>query len=482
MTNLTLTDVSNLATPTDYPPINLNALDKIGIFMSQLTDVGSVCWGVKLIVEAFENSTLIPTTIGQRISKFKTAYKKNLVDGHPRELVKVGIKEYPNGIAYNLLGEYVETIKEKTPSVKPVKTRKKEPVQEISMVKLVAKIKELLTSERYENLAIGLSLATGVRMSEVLRGDFFNPSLNLIDFVGVVKKRKEEKEVYSKPTIVDAQMVFDAAKKLKNQYGYLFHGLTPEDINNNYHSQLNIYIHKDDFLGKIKGVTYHKTRHLYSGMLFASYPGSTKDKIEYCSKALSQDSENESLHYQIYNITDLVPIDTDALDLRFVGVQEGVTPPPVPPTLVQEVVQEDVTPKTFTFTPVVKKELPTPPVPPTPAVKVDQVELMVKKIIESIILHNNLQDTIDTSLAITIRMVGELIDLIRGQKLNQVRLTNLLMDPDLIPIIDEVNEQWPFYTKEVGRGLTVPTNRHLRGSNLEMAKKSVVEIYRSLSI
>jgi hypothetical protein len=82
---------------------------------------------------------------------------------------------------------------------------------------IVAKAEKLLTSDRWYDLVAGLALATGRRLTEVLKtARFFPCTLYSVTFDGRIKKREDVNLLpYEIPTLVRAELVIAAWKRLR---------------------------------------------------------------------------------------------------------------------------------------------------------------------------------------------------------------------------------------------------------------------------
>ncbi len=82
---------------------------------------------------------------------------------------------------------------------------------------LVARAEKLLHSNRWDDLVVGLALATGRRLTELLKtGRFFPKSLYTVMFDGQLKRRDIALKPYEIPVLVSAELVLTAWRRLRS--------------------------------------------------------------------------------------------------------------------------------------------------------------------------------------------------------------------------------------------------------------------------
>jgi hypothetical protein len=84
-------------------------------------------------------------------------------------------------------------------------------------LEVVARAEKLLASDRSDDLAVGLAVVTGRRLTELLKtGRFFPRSLYTVTFDGQLKRRDIILDPYEIPTLVPAELVLSAWRKLRS--------------------------------------------------------------------------------------------------------------------------------------------------------------------------------------------------------------------------------------------------------------------------
>src|SRR5690242_2830692 len=81
---------------------------------------------------------------------------------------------------------------------------------------IVARGAELLCSGRWEDIAVGLAVTTGRRLTEILKTAVFHPmSAYTVEFEGQLKQKAELLAPYEIPTLCEADLVIEAAGRLR---------------------------------------------------------------------------------------------------------------------------------------------------------------------------------------------------------------------------------------------------------------------------
>src|SRR5579875_3767616 len=79
---------------------------------------------------------------------------------------------------------------------------------------IVQRAATLLRSSRWEDLAVGLAVTTGRRLTELLKTAQFHPmSAYTVEFSGQLKQKQELLAPYEIPTLVEAELVLDAWRR-----------------------------------------------------------------------------------------------------------------------------------------------------------------------------------------------------------------------------------------------------------------------------
>ncbi len=81
---------------------------------------------------------------------------------------------------------------------------------------IVARGADLLRSGRWEDIALGLAVTTGRRLTEILKTAVFHPmSRYTVQFEGQLKQKAERLSPYEIPTLVEADLVIEATRRLR---------------------------------------------------------------------------------------------------------------------------------------------------------------------------------------------------------------------------------------------------------------------------
>jgi hypothetical protein len=81
---------------------------------------------------------------------------------------------------------------------------------------IVTRGAELLGSQRWEDIAVGLAVITGRRLTEILKTAVFHPmSAYTVQFEGQLKQKAELLVPYEIPTLVEADLVIEATSRLR---------------------------------------------------------------------------------------------------------------------------------------------------------------------------------------------------------------------------------------------------------------------------
>ena len=82
---------------------------------------------------------------------------------------------------------------------------------------VVARAEKLLHSQRWDDLVTGLAVVTGRRLTEILKsGRFFPHTISTVIFDGQLKRRDIALEPYEIPTLVQAEFVLSAWRRLRS--------------------------------------------------------------------------------------------------------------------------------------------------------------------------------------------------------------------------------------------------------------------------
>jgi hypothetical protein len=82
---------------------------------------------------------------------------------------------------------------------------------------IVARGADLLRSPRWEDIAVGLAVTTGRRLTEILKTAVFHPlSAYTVQFEGQLKQKAELLAPYEIPTLVEADLVIEATRRVRS--------------------------------------------------------------------------------------------------------------------------------------------------------------------------------------------------------------------------------------------------------------------------
>ena len=103
----------------------------------------------------------------------------------------------------------------------PSEDRLQERLENVQLVHdpegLVATAVQLLHSQRWDEIVVGLAVTTGRRLSEVLKtGEFFLEEPYTITFAGQLKRKDKLLTPYEIPTLCEARLVIDAWQRLRD--------------------------------------------------------------------------------------------------------------------------------------------------------------------------------------------------------------------------------------------------------------------------
>jgi len=135
-----------------------------------------------------------------------------------REL-RNAVKELP-GAQYEVALRYLDlSEQEKIAIAQPSEAKRDERLTNQSMIRrpdeLVARMRELLTSDEWYEVAAGLSLATGRRLAEVLRFAVFREKSLYSVLFGGQRKSKQADVEYEIPTLAPAREIVAAWQRLR---------------------------------------------------------------------------------------------------------------------------------------------------------------------------------------------------------------------------------------------------------------------------
>jgi len=81
---------------------------------------------------------------------------------------------------------------------------------------VIEKGRHLLVSTRWEDIAVGLAVTTGRRLTEILKTARFHPMSDwTVEFEGQLKQKAEMMPAYEIPTLVEAEVVIGAWQRLR---------------------------------------------------------------------------------------------------------------------------------------------------------------------------------------------------------------------------------------------------------------------------
>ena len=158
---------------------------------------------------------------------------------------------------------------------------------------LILKACELLKSESYLNVALGLMLLTGRRSTEVLKtAEMILTSDNSVIFAGQLKTKGSDNAQtlpYEIPTLTDAQIVVDALAKLRQLRD--FSSLTNDAVHSRANKSLSEAV-KRYFAGLIPSVKLKDLRSAYATICHELYCPKQISQTAYFAMVLGHSKED----------------------------------------------------------------------------------------------------------------------------------------------------------------------------------------------
>ena len=187
---------------------------------------------------------------------------------------------------------------------------------------IVNKARELIKSNYWSDMAAGLAVVTGRRVSEVLKtAEFSYKTKYSITFSGALKRRQERVEcVFEIPTLVEAQEVIDTLTKLRKHLGKEIELLSPRQLSGGYSRKVS-EVCNSEFASLVEkrkdkdNLYTHLFRSVYSTIAAHWYCPPKIPVIEY--RAAIQG------HYQVLDETNPQLIRAIAADRNYFDYQIG---------------------------------------------------------------------------------------------------------------------------------------------------------------
>lgn len=198
-------------------------------------------------------------------------------------------------------------------------------------VEVLSTIYKLLKSNDWQDLTIGIAAAIGRRCAEVVHfGEFSKANETehyAIKFKGMRKSKVKEKKTFKIPTLIEADLVIDAIKRLRKTERImstigrlkalkLHEAEFARQLNNSVHSQLNEHINeilnpKEKRKSNDLKWVFKDTRALYARMSYAVYTANAKKAgrepmldTAYFKSVLLHTDLNETLSYMQFQLKD----------------------------------------------------------------------------------------------------------------------------------------------------------------------------------
>ena len=276
----------------------------------------------------------IDKSIRDIISKLSTSIKKSKRESTIKDLKNLidslSKLKTQNPVFISLIRRENEALdmrkREENRKVKYMKKQRK-----FSAVAALSMIYKLLASERWEDLAIGIALASGRRCSEVVHFGAFSKASEKetfsINFKGMRKSKGKQESTFKIPALVDAETLINAIERLRcsDRITALIKRLRAlklhdaelsRQLNSSLHSQLgerisDIFNKNEISKNADQKWIFKDTRALYARMSYATYRANAKKAgregmldTAYFKSVLLHTDLNETLSYMQFQLSD----------------------------------------------------------------------------------------------------------------------------------------------------------------------------------
>ncbi|WFQ78077.1 protelomerase family protein (plasmid) [Xenorhabdus sp. SF857] len=206
-----------------------------------------------------------------------------------------------------------------------------------SGLEIFALINQLLKTDEWENLTIGVALATGRRCSEIIHFGEFEPTKisSRIKFSGLRKNKTKQNKQFTIPALVDCHMVCDAIERLRSHpritslmerllNSDLHEGEIARQVNGSVAKQLNETMNAfmNDKNKQGQHWVFKDSRALYARIAYTVYEANqTANKrepiqeIEFFKNHLIHTDMNETLSYLQFKLNDKEKISRSQIDI-----------------------------------------------------------------------------------------------------------------------------------------------------------------------
>lgn len=117
------------------------------------------------------------------------------------------------------------------PSEEELRHRQAYPLPLRDVPTILAKVEQLLQMKAWPELVVGLGLATGRGLVEVLqRGQFTRSSAYIVSFAGPMTVYERMCDPFEVPTLVRAELVLEALSRLRGFFQHHFEGVSRQDV------------------------------------------------------------------------------------------------------------------------------------------------------------------------------------------------------------------------------------------------------------
>ena len=215
------------------------------------------------------------------------------------------------------------------------KTKYQKRPRKFSGMEIIELIYTLIKSDTWEDLTLGLSLATGRRSVEVFHfGQFEVSSKHSLKFTGMRKNKVKSTQEFKIPALIDSDLVVDALNRLRNTTRYTslidrLNGLNLHEaefarkINQSIAADLNKLINVKMNPESKQGLkwVFKDSRAIYARMAYATYTANAKkagrvpqQEINYFKETLLHTDMNETLSYLQFQLTDADKLNAYQID------------------------------------------------------------------------------------------------------------------------------------------------------------------------
>ncbi|PMK63278.1 hypothetical protein BCT93_12350 [Vibrio lentus] len=271
-------------------------------------------------------------------NKLDTALKRTKKDGTKKaiESLKKDLKDLPvQNPAMLTLARKGDELANMNKRERDRKTKYQKRPRKFSGMEIIELIYTLIKSDTWEDLTLGLSLATGRRSVEVFHfGQFEVSSKHSLKFTGMRKSKVKSTQEFKIPALIDSDLVVDALNRLRSTTRYTslidrLNGLNLHEaefarkINQSIAADLNKLINVKMNPENKQGLkwVFKDSRAIYARMAYATYTANAKkagrvpqQEINYFKETLLHTDMNETLSYLQFQLTDADKLNAYQID------------------------------------------------------------------------------------------------------------------------------------------------------------------------